>query len=216
MRSKHLPLLPSSRPVLVAVLAILALHLTYGAPDPFFEADAGEDLLLNLTRDRLDAGVNIDTLWEDTPFGQDGITWLQYAASLGHFHLVEYLLERGANVTTANAWGYTALHFAAVQGSEIICRVLMQAGIDPTHVSLGEGAARTPVDLARQYANLDALARLEVPLPPPPPPSWPVRSAIDDPWFATPLTPEGQYNLTIERLDAGTYDIDTLWTGTEL
>ena len=100
-------------------------------PDPWFDTNTTEREVLSLTNRRLDEGVDVNTVWIDTPYGQDGITWLQSAAAQGYEDVVELLLSRGANASMENEWGWNALHFAAAGGSEPICRMLVTAGLDP-------------------------------------------------------------------------------------
>ena len=61
--------------------------------DTWFNVSAAESVTLALTQERLSNGVGVDTVWLDTPFGQDGITWLQSAATRGLESVVELLLE---------------------------------------------------------------------------------------------------------------------------
>ena len=38
----------------------------------------------------------------------------------------------GMDVSVANSWGATALHFAAMKGNEDVCRALINAKADPS------------------------------------------------------------------------------------
>lgn len=206
--------------------SVLGQDNTWGL-DEWFVPTTSEDRLLNLTDTRLAAGTDIDTIWLDgTPYGPDGITWLQSAAARGYESVVALLLERGANVTTENAWGWNALHFAAAGGSESIVRSLMLAGLSPTAPtgserrpsSYDEPLARqvTPRQIARGYQNTDALDRLYEPVPAPstPPPVWPLASAENDPFWNAATSATEQLHLTRDRLDAGSHHVDTLWERT--
>jgi hypothetical protein len=152
-------------------------------PDEWFEAETRESRLLQLTTARLGEGVDVNTLWLDTPFGQAGITWLMSAAARGFERVVDLVLANGANTTATNAWGFNALHFAAAGGSERVVRRLLLTDLSATQPSAGPGTPHTPIDLARQYGHADALERLVARRPPPPSPPMIVASAHEDPWF---------------------------------
>jgi hypothetical protein len=69
---------------------------------------------------------------------------------VGNVHVTALLLERGADVTSSTADGWTPLHGAAVEGELGTVRLLLERGADPnapTH------AGRTPLDIARDDAT---------------------------------------------------------------
>ena len=84
----------------------------------WFSHTVGEEEVLALTTARLDSGVSPDTLWDDTDFEQYRITWLQSASVRRFESVVTLLLQRGANVSLTNGWGWTPLHFAQAQGAD--------------------------------------------------------------------------------------------------
>ncbi|KAJ4289329.1 hypothetical protein N0V88_007080 [Collariella sp. IMI 366227] len=60
-----------------------------------------------------------------------GLTPLAHAAELGHAHLVEVLLARGADPTLTACDRLTPLHRAAINGKTAVVRLLLDAGVDP-------------------------------------------------------------------------------------
>lgn len=74
--------------------------------------------------------------------GRHGVTPLHVAAKYGHFKIMEYLLENGANVrvvcTGRNYNGYTPLHFAC-QGNHLKCvRLLLRHNADVKAINSGD------------------------------------------------------------------------------
>lgn len=82
----------------------------------------------------------------------DGATPLMIAASADNEPLVELLLARGANVHTEDAFGATALHYAAMFGTHQIGRLLLDAGARAT-AQCDEGLQ--PIDYARERPDAD-------------------------------------------------------------
>jgi ankyrin repeat protein len=58
-------------------------------------------------------------------------TLLHYAAMNDWLDIVEYLLDRGANINQIDNYGYTALHDAASAGNFEIVMCLLEHGADP-------------------------------------------------------------------------------------
>ncbi|KIK54370.1 hypothetical protein GYMLUDRAFT_48740 [Collybiopsis luxurians FD-317 M1] len=50
------------------------------------------------------------------------------AAEMGHFDIIEYLVEKGANIDTTNLMNRTALHMAASKGHLNIVKYLIENG----------------------------------------------------------------------------------------
>ena len=61
---------------------------------------------------------------------------LRMAATHGHLEIVSELLARGADVTAANKYGYTALGFAAVKGHAAVVQTLLDNGAEVTQAVL--------------------------------------------------------------------------------
>ena len=55
----------------------------------------------------------------------DGVTALMHAAVLAHAHIVEGLLERGADLNARDNDGFDALVAAATGGTAEVCRLLL-------------------------------------------------------------------------------------------
>jgi ankyrin repeat protein len=77
-----------------------------------------------------------------------GRTPLMWACDGGHADCVDYLIQAGANIKTAERQtGRTALHWAARNGSEETVRILVEAGSDIHHP---DRYGLTPLYLAMQ------------------------------------------------------------------
>lgn len=76
---------------------------------------------------------------------RNGNTALHAALAGGQDETALFLVERGADVTAADAAGYTPLHLAAPRGNLALVRVLLAAGADP---NARTEAGQTPLDLA--------------------------------------------------------------------
>jgi hypothetical protein len=57
-----------------------------------------------------------------------GYTAIIYASQEGHFEVVRYLLQQGANVNAANCNGVSALAYATSRGHVMVANLLMQHG----------------------------------------------------------------------------------------
>lgn len=104
----------------------------------------------------------------------DGISVLVLATHSGHAALVDFLLERGADVTAAEV-GYTALHAAVLRGDLGMIEALLAHGADP-NARLTKGtrvprdtnhwvlsaylAGATPFLLAAKYAEPEIMRLL--------------------------------------------------------
>lgn len=58
------------------------------------------------------------------------LSWFPIIASYGHLHMVEYLVDHGANVNKRTPWGDTALRMACAEGYEDIVKYLIENGAD--------------------------------------------------------------------------------------
>ena len=84
-----------------------------------------------------------------------GLTSLMYASGEGHVDIMRELLAHGATVNDAlkpgsPLGGYTALHFAALQGRAESVRILIENGADPSIVA-NDGS--TALDVARRFVT---------------------------------------------------------------
>eukprot|EP00899_Mesostigma_viride_P011736 jgi/Mesvir1/20563/Mv06235-RA.5 len=82
-----------------------------------------------------------------------GKTLLHAAASAGHNHVVEWLLEKGVWIDIIDKYGETALHRASQKGKLDTVKRLLDKGAD---VSVKKHDGRTPLDLAhtREMKNI--------------------------------------------------------------
>ena len=83
---------------------------------------------------------------------------------MGHTHVVDQLLERGADINSClvsvrrSGGVNTALHKAALIGNTAMVRHLLARGADPT---VPNNWGSTPVDYARWAGRTETLAVLE-------------------------------------------------------
>lgn len=87
--------------------------------------DAAMNNRVDDARRELEAGANIDV--KDASSGQ---TPLMAAVLRGNAEIVEFLLSKGADVTTGEKDGYTPAHGAGFQGRADIMKLLKEHGID--------------------------------------------------------------------------------------
>ena len=80
----------------------------------------------------------------------DGMTPLLFAAMGGHFSLVEFLLDQGADIAETDVEDRTALHHAAFRGHPNTVRLLLDRGAD---VGAREFRGRTPLFLATNWGE---------------------------------------------------------------
>jgi ankyrin repeat protein len=83
---------------------------------------------------------------------------LYAAARNGHNTVVEYLLDRGANVDAKGFFGATGLHWAAINGHDATVNLLMSRGADPSIRDARFGA--TPESWALEGEHLAIAAAL--------------------------------------------------------
>ena len=94
-------------------------------------------------------------------FSRYRISWLMHAAVHRRYRVVDLLLNEGANVSVTNDWGWTALHFAAVGGSEAVAWRLLQSGAQVDRLTGGPSLQLEPIELARHYENGNLTRRLQ-------------------------------------------------------
>jgi ankyrin repeat protein len=88
----------------------------------------------------------------------NGNDLLAFATGAHDERLVTLLLERGADVNTANVHGWTALHQAAYGGLPPLVELLLAAGADPGASARGDGG--TPLIVALFWGHRAAAERL--------------------------------------------------------
>lgn len=105
----------------------------------------------------------------DLEYKTQDMTALQAAAWLAHTAIVEQLLTAGASPHTADAYGWTALHFAAKghnsktlseSAKRAIAELLLAKGANPRSRSTDRGQS-TPADVAAgwDFADLATFLR---------------------------------------------------------
>jgi hypothetical protein len=99
-----------------------------------------------------DAGIDINSR------GPTGMTLLCYAAGAeGKWRLVEWLIQRGADVARGNAKQQTPLHLAAAFGNLESAQLLLQAGAQANAV---DADGFTPTDVAEAAHHPEVMALL--------------------------------------------------------
>ena len=124
------------------------------------EQDAEGNTPLHLTAEwgRFDSGrLLIDHGASVKACNRHAETPLHLAAENGHLDICRLLLEHGAAADPKENEGRTPLHQAAEAGHVGICKLLLEHGADATKT---ESDGFTPFELARLYADEDALAAL--------------------------------------------------------
>ena len=88
----------------------------------------------------------------------ENMTPLHSAAYHGYADIVKVLIDAGAEVNTAESrYGFTPLAYAARSGSVEVIKLLIDAGADRA-IQVENG--RTPIAVAGQYGNLEAVNTL--------------------------------------------------------
>jgi uncharacterized protein len=87
-----------------------------------------------------------------------GFTALTGAVYKGFNPIVQQLIDKGANVNTANGSGQTPLMFAALFGRQEAARLLIRAGANP---AANDAQGNTAVSLAKAQGNASMLTLLE-------------------------------------------------------
>ncbi|CBZ30817.1 putative ankyrin repeat protein [Leishmania mexicana MHOM/GT/2001/U1103] len=116
-------------------------------------AFSGNNAFVKAILDRSDTQqVNIDAA------DCEGWTPLHYAADRGHAHVVEALLDEGANVNARDTAKRTPMHLAALSGRPDVVAVLLRHGASKTTKNV---AGMTPMDCAKQTDQAAVIAQLE-------------------------------------------------------
>merc|ERR1712194_434666 len=84
--------------------------------------------------------------WEVTGDGITGMTALMYAAQGGCQQIVRKLLLCGAHVNAIEEDGFSALHFAVLEGHAEVCQTLLHGG---AKLDMANHEGNTPVMLAQ-------------------------------------------------------------------
>eukprot|EP00123_Amoebidium_parasiticum_P014064 comp22307_c0_seq1/m.33118 comp22307_c0_seq1/g.33118 ORF comp22307_c0_seq1/g.33118 comp22307_c0_seq1/m.33118 type:complete len:222 (-) comp22307_c0_seq1:53-718(-) len=86
-----------------------------------------------------------------------GFTPLMSAALLGHFELVAYFVDQGADLNATNFEFCTALHYAVIEDDVMIARYLIEHGADLT---LRDFEGKSPIELTEDEDLLDAMEKV--------------------------------------------------------
>ncbi|HEV8542963.1 MAG TPA: ankyrin repeat domain-containing protein [Verrucomicrobiae bacterium] len=103
----------------------------------------------------LGAGANINAQWQT-----DGTTPLHRAALHGYVQLSQFLIEKGAQVNSADSYGSTPLHLAAQAGQVEEIGFLVKNGGDLRAVNRGEDTPLLYASASRQNLAVKALLEL--------------------------------------------------------
>ena len=116
----------------------------------FFEY-SGQQIDLSLREDVHDSTSVI--IYEDNRLAGSEKTALDFAALEGHIDVVEYLLERGANIDSQSTLGITPLMFAAYNNKIDVVKYLVERG---ANTSLRDFRNNTALGhaLAQRYMNI--------------------------------------------------------------
>jgi len=98
----------------------------------------------------------ISSLPDVNAVDMDGWTLLHFAAGQGCLHLVEMLIQKGANVNASN-FGWTPLHWAADGGHKEVVTYLIKNGAE---VNAKEMQGNTPLHCAAVAGRLDTVRLL--------------------------------------------------------
>ncbi len=130
------------------------LLLARGVPLEFHEAAGAGEL------DRIKQFVEKDPSLAKS-YSPDGFPVVGLAAVFGHLSVVEYLLEKGAdvNAVSKNATGYTALTGAVASGNKDLVALLLAHGANadhrygPGYSPLAEAAANGHLEIVRMLID---------------------------------------------------------------
>ena len=129
--------------------------IAHGARLEFHEAVAAGQL------ERVEHFVSKDGTDLARSYSPDGFPVVALAAAFGHFPIVKYLFEKGADLTAAatNGTGYNALTGAVAGGREEIAIWLLENGADANY---RYGPGYTPLLTAAANGNLNIVKDLLV------------------------------------------------------
>ena len=86
-----------------------------------------------------------------------GISLIHYAVTNNQFAMVQFLIERGANVNELHENFATPLHIAAKFGSDAMIRLLLDSGGDP---NIASESGITPLAVALFFDNIEVAKTL--------------------------------------------------------
>jgi ankyrin repeat protein len=97
--------------------------------------------------------ISADPKLVDAP-DREGKTALHYAAAKGHLNVVEWLVQKGANVNARNSSGITPLYLAKGFGKKDIAQFLEQHGGTAEVVKPQKQTAKTAITGTQSPASL--------------------------------------------------------------
>jgi ankyrin repeat protein len=154
---------PVRHPTLCCVLSVILLPATLllGRPGAATAQRDAAERILEAARagetDRVEALLEVSPELVNVRDGE-GRTPLHHAVLGGHVELAELLLDRGGDISAADAWNYAPLHHAAYEGDAALVALLLAHGAD---VMAREMRGRTPLYLAVNWGgNLEVVERL--------------------------------------------------------
>ena len=104
------------------------------------EIEKGDKANLNLVRDLIELGANLE--WQD----EDGWTALYECAWHNYLEIARMLIDAGADVNIQDNVGWTALHYCARWNHPEIARMLIDSGADKT---IPSNSGKLPYELAQ-------------------------------------------------------------------
>jgi ankyrin repeat protein len=107
------------------------------------------------------AAVSADPSFFASSRDECGRSLLWHASHGGHQALVKALLDAKADVTTADAMRYTALHVACERGFSDICKMMLERSTDASELIVASDAGgRTPLYIACETGNFGLVCEL--------------------------------------------------------
>lgn len=83
----------------------------------------------------LDDGVSIETRNEKSGLGSSDTTILMMAREQGQAEMVEFLIEKGADIHAKQEHEYTALQLAVCEGKTKVAKLLVNHGADVNYMN---------------------------------------------------------------------------------
>jgi ankyrin repeat protein len=88
---------------------------------------------------------------------KDGNTLMIIAAGYGHWNIVKFILDKGANPNDRNKGGVSLIFIASRYGNLEIVKLLLSKGVDP---NIKDIYGQTPIFEASMYKHVDVIKQL--------------------------------------------------------